>query len=210
MISEVDAQIGRLIDFLKETGAYHDTLIIFTSDHGEYLGDHWMFAKYSYHEQTFHVPLIIRDPGPEARAADGSVIDAFTESIDLMPTILERIGRPAPGQCDGFSLGAFCRGQRPEGWRQEYHAEFDLRSPWSGRNGTPLGLRNDQCRVAVIRGRRFKYVHFEGLSCLFFDLEADPGEFHNLIDDPAQQRRVAEYAGKARAWRTSGASHPTR
>ena len=210
MIAEVDAQIGRLIDFLKASGAYHDTLIVFTSDHGEYLGDHWMFAKYSYHEQTFHVPLIIRDPGPEARAADGSVIDAFTESIDLMPTILERIGRPAPAQCDGFSLGAFCRRQRPEGWRQEYHAEFDLRSPWSGRKGTPLGLRDDQCRVAVIRGQRYKYVHFEGLPCLFFDLEADPDEFHNLIDDPAQQHRVAEYAGKAMAWRTAGASHPAR
>lgn len=206
MISEVDAQIGRLIDYLKQTGAYDDTLIIFTSDHGEYLGDHWMFAKYSYHEQTFHVPLIIRDPAPEARPADGSVVDAFTEGIDLMPTILDRIGQPAPAQCDGFSLGAFCRGRQPEGWRQDYFAEFDLRSPWLGKKGAPLGLRDDQCRVGIIRGRRFKYVYFDGLPCLFFDLEADPDEFHNLIDDPACRSHVAEFARKALERRKPGPS----
>jgi arylsulfatase A-like enzyme len=204
MISEVDAQIGRLIDYLKETGAYDDTLIIFTSDHGEYLGDHWMFAKYSYHEQTFHVPLIIRDPSAEARPADGQVVDAFTQGIDLMPTILDMIGRQPPAQCDGFSLSGFCRGQNPEDWqpddwRQEYYAEFDLRSPWVGKKGAPLGLRDDQCMVRIIRGRRYKYVHFEGLPCLFFDLEEDPHEFRNLIDDPAHQKRIAEYARKALA-----------
>jgi arylsulfatase A-like enzyme len=204
MISEVDAQIGRLIDFLKETGAYDDTLIVFTSDHGEYLGDHWMYAKYSYHEQTFHVPLIIRDPSPEARAADGQVIDAFTHGVDLMPTILDMIGRQPPAQCDGFSLRGFCQGQHPEGWypegwRQEYYAEFDMRSPWEGNNKPLLGLRDDQCMVRIIRGRRYKYVHFEGLPCLFFDLDADPDEFHNLIDDPACQQHVAEYARKALA-----------
>ena len=206
MISEIDAQIGRLIEFLKQTRAYDDTLIIFTSDHGEYMGDHWMFAKYSYHEQTFHVPLIIRDPGAEARLADGQVIDAFTESIDIMPTILDRIGRPAPAQCDGFSLRDFCRGRRPVGWRHEYFAEFDLRSPWDGKKGAPLGLHPDQCMISIIRGRRYKYVHFEGLPCLFFDLEADPDEFHNLIDDPACRQRVAEYARKALAWRKPGPS----
>jgi arylsulfatase A-like enzyme len=199
MISEVDAQIGRLIDFLKETGAYDNTLIIFTSDHGEYLGDHWMFAKYSYHEQTFHVPLIIRDPAPEARPADGQIIDAFTETIDIMPTILDLIGRRAPAQCDGFSLRGFCRGRRPDDWRQEYYAEFDLRSPWDGKGGAPLGLRADQCMIRIIRGLRYKYIHFEGLPCLFFDLEDDPNEFRNLIDDPAYRQQIDGYARKALA-----------
>ena len=199
MISEVDAQVGRLIDHLRETGAYDDTLIVFTSDHGEYLGDHWMFAKYSYHEQTFHVPLIIRDPAAEARAADGQVVEAFTESVDIMPTILDMIGQQPPAQCDGFSLHGFCRGQQPDGWRQEYFAEFDLRSPWEGEKGAPLGLRDDQCMIRIIRGQRYKYVHFDGLPCLFFDLENDPDEFRNLIDDPAYRHLVAEYASKALA-----------
>jgi arylsulfatase A-like enzyme len=68
MMSEVDAQIGRLIDHLESTGEYERTLIVFASDHGEQLGDHWSFAKYGYFDQTFHTPLILRDPLP---AADG-------------------------------------------------------------------------------------------------------------------------------------------
>jgi arylsulfatase A-like enzyme len=199
MIAEVDAQIGRLIDFLKQSGDYDDTLIIFTSDHGEFLGDHWMFGKFSYQEQTFHVPLIIRDPAPEARRADGRVVDAFTESIDIMPTVLEWIGQPAPAQCDGSSLNAFCRGKSPENWRQEYYAEFDMRCTWGNRPGEPLGLRGDQCMIRVLRGQRYKYVHFEDQPCLFFDLNEDPGEFRNLIDDPAHRQRVAEFAGRALA-----------
>ncbi len=201
MISEVDAQIGRLINYLKQAGAYDDTLIIFTSDHGDHLGDHWMFAKYSYFEQAFHIPLIVCDPKPEARHTRGTVVDAFTESIDIMPTILERIGVEIPAQCDGRSLLAFCRGERPEGWRREYHAEFDLRSPNDGKEGPPLGLELKQCMANIIRGERYKYVHFAALPPLFFDLEEDPDEFNDLAADPAYQGRVLEYAGKMLSWR---------
>lgn len=201
MISEVDAQIGRLLNYLKQAGTYDDTLIIFTSDHGDHLGDHWMFAKYSYFEQTFHIPLIVRDPTPEARQTRGSVVDAFTESIDIMPTLLERIGVEIPAQCDGRSLLPFCRGQRPEGWRREYHAEFDLRSPYDCEEDPPLGLELQQCTANIIRGERYKYVHFTALPPLFFDLEEDPDEFHDLAADPAYQGRVLEYTGKMLSWR---------
>ncbi len=200
MITEVDAQIGRLIDYLKEVGAYDDTLVIFTSDHGDHLGDHWMFAKYSYFEQAFHIPLIVRDPSPEAGHAQGAVVDAFTESIDVMPTIIERLGLEIPVQCDGHSLLPFCRGERPQGWRREYHAELDLRSPNDG-GAPPLGLAINQCTANIIRGERYKYVHFTALPSLFFDLEEDPDEFQNLAADPAYQGRVLEYAGKMLSWR---------
>ena len=201
MITEVDAQIGRLTDYLKEVGAYDDTLVIFTSDHGDHLGDHWMFAKYSYFEQAFHIPLIVRDPTPEARRARGAVVDAFTESIDVMPSILERLGLEIPAQCDGHSLLPFCRGERPRGWRREYHAEFDLRSPGNGEETPPLGLEIEQCTANIIRGERYKYVHFTALPPLFFDLEEDPDEFLNLATDPAYRERVLEYAGKMLSWR---------
>lgn len=201
MISEVDAQIGRLVSHLKEAGSYDDTLVIFTSDHGEHLGDHWMFAKYSYFEQTFHIPLIVRNPTPEARHGKGTVVNAFTESVDVMPTILEGIGQEIPVQCDGFSLLPFCRGKRPQGWRREYHAEFDLRSPYGDEENAPLNLEMKQCTANVIRGERYKYVHFTALPHLFFDLEHDPDEFHNLAGDPACQGLMLEYAGKMLSWR---------
>lgn len=201
MMSEVDAQVGRLINYLKQAGTYDDTLIIFTSDHGEQLGDHWMFAKFGYFDQTFHIPLIIHDPSPGARHAYGSVVDVFTESIDIMPTILEGVGIDIPAQCDGYSLLPFCRGDRPPGWRQEYHAEFDLRSPFKVEEKPPMGLEMKQCTANIIRGDRYKYVHFTGLPPLFFDLEVDPNEFLDRSTDPDYQGRVLEYAGKMLSWR---------
>lgn len=201
MISEVDDQIGRLINHLKQTGSYNNTLIIFTSDHGEYLGDHWMFAKYGYFDQSFHIPLIIRDPSPAANPSRGSVVDAFSESIDIMPTILEVIGREIPSQCDGRSLLPFCRGAQPENWRQEYHAEFDLRSPYEIDEDIPLGLEMNKCMVNIICGERYKYVHFNGLPPLFFDRKNDPGEFHDRSGDADYQGLMLEYAQKMLDWR---------
>jgi len=201
MISEVDDQLGRLMDYLKETGAYENTIIVFTSDHGENLGDHWAFAKYTYFDPTFHVPLIIRDPSAAADQSRGGQIEAFTESVDIMPTILEAISQEIPDQCDGRSLLPFCRGEQAERWRDEAHMEFDLRSPYDGEGPPPLGLKMNQCMATIIRGERYKYVHFVTFSDLLFDLQEDPDEFYNLIDDPAYQAIVVEYVGKLLSWR---------
>ncbi len=201
MMSKVDAQIGRLLSHLKKLGCYDDTLIIFTSDHGEQLGDHWMFAKYGYFDQTFHIPLIIRDPSPAANHSRGSVVDAFSESIDIMPTILEAIGMDIPNQCDGHSLLPFCRGVQPKNWRQEFHAEFDLRSPYEIDEDIPLGLGMKQCVANIICGDRYKYVHFNGLPPLFFDRKNDPDEFHDRSGDPEYQGIILQWTQKLLNWR---------
>ena len=160
-----------------------------------------MFAKYSYFDQTFHVPLIVRDPRPGAGPGRASVVDAFTESVDIMPTILEAIGVEIPTQCNGHSLMPFCRGERPQGWRREYHAEFDLRSPYEIEEATPLGFELQQCTANIICGERYKYFHFAALPHLFFDREEDPDEFRDLAADPAYQGRIIVYAGKMLSWR---------
>ena len=204
MMSEVDAQIGRLVDYLKRTGVYKDTMIIFTSDHGENLGDHWAFSKHTYFEKTFHIPLIVRDPSSAANETRGTTVDAFSESVDVMPSILDGIGVDIPAQCDGRSLLPFCRekpGERPHGWRQEYHAELDLRSPYGIDKAPPLGLEMKHSMFNIIRGEQFKYVHFTALPPLFFDLENDPDEFNDLSGDPAYQRDMLEYASKMLSWR---------
>ncbi len=201
MMSEVDAQIGRLIDFLKKTGAYENTLIVFTSDHGDQLGDHWAYAKYSYFDATYHIPLIVRDPLQKADGARGGMVDAFTESVDIMPTILDWAGLRRPGHCDGESLLGLCRGETPGEWRQEVHAELDFRNFTNG-DGTPIfGLAANQCKMNVLRDKHYKYVHFSALPPLFFDLEADPDEFHNLAADPACRDMVLAYAQKMLNWR---------
>ena len=201
MISELDSQIGRLINYLKKIDVYDNTLIIFTSDHGDMQGDHWMLSKPGPFDQAFHIPLIVRDPSPEADKSRGKEVEAFTESIDIMPTILDVIGQDIPSACDGYSLLPFSRDQQPKDWRQEYHAEFDLRSPYDFNDEVPLGLRKEKCMVNIIRGERYKYVHFSGLPPLFFDLKDDPHEYINRYDDPDYKSIVLEYVEKMLTWR---------
>jgi len=201
MISQVDDQIGRLMAHLKATGEDRHTLVVFTCDHGEMLGDHWMWGKDGYFDESFHIPLIIRDPRPEADRSRGRVVEAFTEAVDVMPTILEWLGLEPPPQCDGRSLLPFLEGGTPERWRQEVHWEFDFRDLVDRRPETALGLESDQCALAVIRDRRGKYVHFAGLPPLFFDLEKDPHQFVNRAEDPAYTARVLAYAQKMLSWR---------
>ncbi len=200
MMSEVDAHIGRLIDYLEEAGIYENTLVVFTSDHGEQLGDHWQFSKFGYFDQSFHVPLIVRAPGTGAKCARGRRVDALTESVDIMPTILEYLGVPIPGQCDGEPLTRFCQGETPATWREEAHWGFDFRNFSDSDGNSILGLEPDQCAVNVIRGKRYKYVHFKTLPPLFFDLERDPHEFENLAEQPEYRGLVLEHVQKMLSW----------
>ena len=201
MMSEVDAQIGRLLESLRASGEDARTLVVFASDHGEHLGDHWQFAKYSYFDQTFHVPLILRDPRPSAAPGRGRRVDAFTENVDVMPTILEAIGGEVPHHCDGESLAPFLAGETPVRWRREAHFALDFRDVLEMPGSEALGLTPDQCTVQALRGERYKYVHFTAMPALFFDLEDDPAELVDRAGDPAYRERTLEHAQKMLSWR---------
>lgn len=201
LMSEVDEALGRLFAFLKESGRWDNTLIIFTSDHGEQMGDHWLLGKGGYFDASYHIPLIIRDPRKEADAARGSVVEHFTENVDIMPTMLDLIGAEIPVQCDGASLRPFLEGRMPATWRREAHWEFDFRDPADDTAEKRLGLTLHQCTMNIIRDEKYKYVHFTKLPPLFFDLEKDPNEFVNRANDPAYLPLVLEYAQKLLSWR---------
>lgn len=201
MMSEVDDQIGRLISYLKSEFLYDKTLIVITSDHGEMLGDHWMFAKYGWFDQAFAVPLIIRDP--EAEGSRGARVESFSEHVDIMPTILEWLGGEAPPQIDGRSLLPFLRGAPPEKWRDAAHWGYDFRDLSEKRDEAVLGLSPEESNLACLRDARYKYVHFAALPAVFYDLEQDPGETTNLAEDPAYRELVLTYAQKLLSWRLS-------
>jgi arylsulfatase A-like enzyme len=207
MITQVDDQIGRIMAYLRESGEDRDTLVIFTSDHGEMLGDHWMWGKSGYFDQAYHIPLIVRDPRRTADGTRGIHIDAFTEAVDLMPTILEWLGLDIPHQCDGRSLLPFLEGDRPADWRQTAHWEFDFRDIEHEVWETSLGIASDQCTLAVLRGRQHKYVHFTALPPLLFDLERDPDEFRNLASEPSEMPTVLDCAQRMLSWRMEHAEH---
>ena len=169
MIAELDHQIGRVLDWLEATS--QEPLIVFTSDHGELLGDHYLFGKAGPFEAGFRIPLVIVEPGGEARS-----VDAPTESVDIMPTILDWLGLPIPRACDGLSLVPWMRGETPP-WRSGVMLEFDLRQI---KDPTPLGLDPDHAAAATWRDTKTSFTHFVDLPPLHYDLLNDPQELRNL------------------------------
>jgi arylsulfatase A-like enzyme len=201
MMTEVDAQLGRLLDGLRDSALLDSTLVVLTSDHGEMLGDHWLTDKLGYFDEAYHIPLVIRDPSAEARASVGRVVERFTENVDVMPTVLDWLGAETPVQCDGRSLLPFLAGDEPDTWRSEAHWEFDFRDPVNRFAEKLLGISIDQCSLNVIRDERYKYVHFTALPPLFFDLRRDPHELEDRSRDPEYAPLVLEYAQKMLSWR---------
>ena len=162
--------------------------------------------KLGFYDQSYYIPLIIRDPRRQADASRGTQITGFSESVDLMPTMLDWLGLDVPSQCDGFSLiPAIRAGVMPDGWRSEAHWECDFRNVRDDYVENHLGLTMHQCGLSVIRDHHYKYVHSAGLAPLFFDLRQDPGEFVNQAENPEFQSRVLEYAQKMLTWKINHA-----
>jgi arylsulfatase A-like enzyme len=201
LMTQVDAEIGRIIAHLKQSGEYDRTLIVFTCDHGEMLGDHYCWGKEIYFDSAFHIPLIVRDPRASADAGRGRQVEAFTEAVDLMPTILDWLQLETPRQCDGRSLGSFMNGTPPADWRSEVHWEHDFRDIAGQVPETALSLASDDCNYSVIRDHRFKYVHFAALPPLLFDVANDPNETRNLAGDPGYTKVTLDCAQKMLTWR---------
>ncbi|MHB1986422.1 MAG: alkaline phosphatase family protein [Acidimicrobiales bacterium] len=206
MQTEVDHQLGRLLDHLTASGLHRETLVVLTSDHGEMGGDHWAFQKAGYWDETFAVPLVIADPRAGADAGRGRIIEAFTESVDVMATILEWLGCDVPLQVDGSSLIPFLRNEvAPPNWRSEAHFEWDFRQPDTRLVETSLGIPSAHCSLAVLRGPETKYVHFAAdealLPPLLFDLRDDPQQLTNRANDPACMDQRLNCAEQLVSWR---------
>jgi arylsulfatase A-like enzyme len=195
LITEIDDCLGRVFAWLDENGQWEETMIVFTSDHGEQLGDHWLLGKIGYFDESFRIPFVVKDAGRSPRA--GAIEDAFTESVDVMPTILDALGGTVPRACDGRSVLPLLDGARPSDWRDALFYEYDFRDVHYSKPEGELGLGMDDSSLCVIQDERYKYVHFAALPPLFFDLARDPDQFVNLAEDPAHAPLVKAYAQKA-------------
>lgn len=203
LAAEVDHHLGRIFDWLKETGQWDDTLIIVTSDHGEMLGDHFMWGKNTTYDPSFHVPLVIRDP--RNRGAAGTVVQDFVETIDLAPTILDWLGGTPPDVFDGYSLVPFLKGETPDDWRDCVFMEMELGDPNDpAATVEAIGAGLHRANVAILREERWKYVHFNAdLPPLLFDLDADPFEENNLANDPTYCSELLRLSRKMLDFRMS-------
>lgn len=199
--AEVDHHLGRILDALREKDALGRTLIVFTGDHGEQLFDHWLLGKTGYYDQSAHIPLLIRDPRPPAAATRGRVVQAFTEAIDVMPTLLAAAGLTLPRNLDGHDLAPLLAGELPAGWRDAVHWSFDFRDIVDRRFERAFGLPSEWCNLQVMRTDSCKYVHFAAMPPVLFDLAQDPGEMSNLAADRARIGLRSEAMDRLLSWR---------
>lgn len=184
MISEVDHHLGRIWQALRDRGEWHNTVIVVTADHGEQLCDQGLVQKAGFFESSYHIIGIVREPRlPEGH---GTVVNDFTENIDIMPTVCEAMSVPVPLQCDGLPLTPLMRGERPDGWRTEAHYEWDWRDVFiaEGVHEWPWDRRLERQNLAVVRTDDHAYVQFGNGEWLCFDLAADP-TWLTQVTDPA-------------------------
>ncbi|MCQ9426199.1 sulfatase-like hydrolase/transferase [Pseudomonas sp. LJDD11] len=183
LIKQIDDQLGRLFEHLQSNGRWDDTLIVFTSDHGDFLGDHYLGEKEFLLEQAVGIPLIVRDPRPQADVTRGTVDERLVETIDALPTFLQALGLPAADhRLEGRSWIPLLHGEQPD-WRRYAIAEYDYAFQAPARER--LGQAIDRCRMYMVRSERFKYLAYDGFRPQLFDLENDPQELHDLGSDPA-------------------------
>lgn len=187
LISELDDQLGRLFDYLEESGRFNDTMVVFCSDHGDNLGDHWIGEKDLFYDCSARVPLIVFDPRKEADTSRGNVSEQLVEAIDLAPTFLEFFGGPEkPHILEGRSLTPLLHGVDTE-WREFVFSEYDYATRESRRE---IGVDQRDARLVMVFDGRWKYIHVEGFRPMLFDLASDPGEQIDLGEDPEHAGQV--------------------
>jgi arylsulfatase A-like enzyme len=176
-IAAVDDQLGRVLDYLDESGLADNTVVVYSSDQGFFLGDHGWFDKRWMYEESFRTPLIVRWPGVTPA---GSIEEHLVQNLDFAQTFLDIAGvTGAPGSEDmqGMSLAPLLRGEVPADWRNSlYYHYYEYPAVHSVR------------RHYGVRTAQHKLIHYYNLEeWELFDLQADSDEMVNLYDDPAQQ-----------------------
>jgi len=177
-IASVDDNVGRVLDYLDQSGLRTNTIVIYTSDQGFFLGDHDWFDKRFMYEESIRMPFLVRYP-PAIKP--GSVNDAMILNVDFAPTFLEFAGVRAPAEVQGRSLQPLLTGKTPDDWRKSWYYRY-YHYPADHRVQPHYGLRTE----------RYKLIYFNRIDQWeFFDLQTDPHELKNIFHEPQQANTVA-------------------
>jgi arylsulfatase A-like enzyme len=176
-IKAIDDEVGRLISYLEERHLLENTLIVYTSDQGFYMGEHGWFDKRFMYEESFRTPLIIRYPGNAPRGVESH---ALVQNIDYAPTFLDAAGVAKPEAMTGASLLPLSSGTAPAGWREYlYYHYYDYPAVHQVRRQD--GVRDDRYKLIHFYGEGFGKDKGNDISCNeLYDLQSDPNELQNL------------------------------
>jgi arylsulfatase A-like enzyme len=190
LITGIDREVGRIADLLHERGFATNTVIVFTSDNGFFLGERGLADKWFMYEESIRVPLVVFDPRVPGEQR-GRLIDALTLNIDFAPTLLEFAGVAAPEGMQGRSLVPLVQGTVPADWRKEFFYEHHT-------------LPKIIPRSEGVRTEGWKYLRWIDETPVveeLYDLASDPGEENNLASDPKHAKVVRELRER---WKTLG------
>ena len=181
VIASLDDNVGRVLDYLDQSGLSKNTIVIYTSDNGFFLGDHGWFDKRFMYEESLHIPLLVRWPG---HVAGGVVSDTIVSNLDFAETLLDAAGAPVPADMQGRSLRPILEnnGVAPPDWRKSFYYHY-YEFPKPHHVQPHIGVRDD----------RYKLIDFYGKNeWELFDLQKDPHELFSVYDDPAYAKTVVD------------------
>lgn len=220
MVTMIDAEIGLLLDYLDENGLRDNTIIVFTSDHGDYMGDHGLYTKSpSMYDCLTRVPLIFNAPG---RVKENQISDELVSNIDIMPTILEMLNLEIPEQVQGTTFNNVLLGEKSDGSRKYVFSEYGIPGkvidkaeletkmpdyetkgiifrkaniPWEA---SPVALSG---RFRMVRSHDFKLVEEVGGTNELYDLNKDPNELMNVYGKRSYRKIQQEMQGALNKWK---------
>lgn len=191
-VAAVDESVGRVLDWLEASGERDNTIVVYTSDQGFYLGEHGWFDKRFMYEESLRTPFLMQYP---SQIAPGTRVAVPIQNIDYAATFLDYAGLPPRAEIQGRSIRPVTDGVAPADWRDAiyYHYYEYVRGPGNHAVSAHYGIKSD----------RFKLIRFYGHvnQWEFYDLASDPNEMRNLIDEPAMQSRIAEMKRRLAALR---------
>ena len=177
-VQSVDDNVGRVLDYLDKSGLRDNTIVIYTSDQGFFLGEHGLYDKRFMYEECLRMPFIVRWPNV---IKPGSVQEQIAINADFAPTFMDAAGLPVPADMQGRSLLPLLKGESPADWRSSMYYRY-YHDPGHHNTAAHYGVRT----------RTHKLIHFwKQDQWEMYDLATDPQEMHNLYSDPSQQQTVA-------------------
>jgi len=193
-IASVDDNVGRLLDFLEKEGLSTNTIVIYTSDQGFFLGDHDWFDKRFMYEESLRMPFLIRYPG---HIKPGTLSDGMILNVDFAPTFLQYAGQPIPKEIQGRSFVPLLEGKKPGDWRTSMYYRY-YHYPGDHQVQQHYGVRTDQ----------YKLIYYHRLDQWeLFDLKKDPHELNNVYTNVSYASTVKELKAEMTRLRTELNDH---